>query len=358
MKDRRLWLLIGVVVLLLIVVASASPAPVARSTWSGHGDGYQRAYDVLEASGLPVERWQRPIDELPEGPSTLVWILPDRLPWSSTELEHVTEVLDAGGRVVLWSRSESMAMDTYLSFLDLTIGLMDLNLRPTPSLWIGEWLSYSREPLTTPLPELGTSVTYLPGPLHHTTLPPAAVYGAVEGEAPVLQVHEVRGGEVWWMRQSDAFTNGRLQQDGNLHLLLAMFADAPGPIRFEEYHQGFSDLADAGPSPQLKVGRQLAIVGLLIYLLVVWMQSRAFGARLPQLQQLRSRVRTELMAVARIHDRSGHAPEAGQRMLDIARRQTGDPELPDTFSGGEDDLVALAEQVTRAQQHAPRRSAP
>ncbi|MEO1589906.1 MAG: DUF4350 domain-containing protein [Cyanobacteria bacterium J06632_22] len=71
MTRRTVWLgvlTLGVLCLLLIVLAPESGQKTSGSTYSRAPEGYRGWYEQALAEGVPVERWQRPIEEiLPEG---------------------------------------------------------------------------------------------------------------------------------------------------------------------------------------------------------------------------------------------------------------------------------------------------
>ena len=85
-NNRRTWLLAVILALILafifVVSAPASNRIMSGSTWGSAPDGYGGWYDYMEEQGVPIERWQRPLEDLIEKtadldqPATLIQIRP------------------------------------------------------------------------------------------------------------------------------------------------------------------------------------------------------------------------------------------------------------------------------------------
>ena len=111
-KDRKLLLWsVGAAAVLAIaigVLGSGSSDDDNRlpSTYLNGRHGALAAYELLERSGYPIERWERPLNELAAqaGPQTVV-ILAEPFTPGIDSMKAVRQILDKGGRVVstgLW----------------------------------------------------------------------------------------------------------------------------------------------------------------------------------------------------------------------------------------------------------------
>ena len=104
-KDRKLLLGAACVFVLLIagVVVfggeggTKAEIPSSYSTASGGG---KAAYLLLSQAGYRVERWERPLDQLPQATGkTLILAEPDEAP-TREERERLKAFVSEGGRVI------------------------------------------------------------------------------------------------------------------------------------------------------------------------------------------------------------------------------------------------------------------
>src|SRR5260370_22105435 len=106
-KDRKLFLGAGFIFVLLVVAALAfSSADRGRaeypSSYSSASGGAKAAYLLLSDTGYNVQRWERPLRDLPvDSTNTLTVVLaePDEAP-TREERERLKTFISQGGRVI------------------------------------------------------------------------------------------------------------------------------------------------------------------------------------------------------------------------------------------------------------------
>ncbi|MEL7068479.1 MAG: DUF4350 domain-containing protein [Cyanobacteria bacterium J06581_3] len=114
-NNRRTWI-IGILAFLALALIFVLSAPASNrinsgSTWSNAPDGYRAWYAYMEAQGVTVTRWQRPIEDLLEEvaerdqPATLLQVRPAVL--SSTYIgPSLYDWREQGNRVIILSQQD------------------------------------------------------------------------------------------------------------------------------------------------------------------------------------------------------------------------------------------------------------
>ncbi len=142
--SRRYWI-IGALMLSLIFLVSA-PANnriSAGSTWASSPDGYRAWYEYMDAKGVSVERWQRPVDELleraiadtntaelEESSATLLVVVPSALSSSRYLLiGQLSDWFEAGNQVVMLSGQRSVTAAPFSSQVSSDEGLVTVETR-------------------------------------------------------------------------------------------------------------------------------------------------------------------------------------------------------------------------------------
>ncbi len=106
-KDRKLFLGAGFVFILLVVTAfvlSSSDGGQAEypSSYSSASGGAKAAYLLLSETGYKIQRWERPLSDLPLGPTktfTVVLAEPEEAP-TREERERLKTFISQGGHVI------------------------------------------------------------------------------------------------------------------------------------------------------------------------------------------------------------------------------------------------------------------
>ncbi len=117
-RPRRRNIVIGLVAIallaLFLVAAPASNRINSGSTWGTSPDGYGAWYDYMQAQGAPIERWQRPIDQLiaqVEGasasePATLLRVVPAAVGTQMIGQSGLGDWIEQGNRLIVLSQQQ------------------------------------------------------------------------------------------------------------------------------------------------------------------------------------------------------------------------------------------------------------
>jgi len=354
---RRLWtgvvLLAALVVLALVFARDGATGPTVRNRG---GDGLRAAFRYLDERGWPVTAWERPLSELPLEPGLLVLTEPVTSPFDHTDQDALRRWLLAGGDVVVLPTGHQP-------------GAFDDSLE--------EALDFS---ITRKLPELPRRLRDLPAWAATTVeaTPPADAPWALEGvelsrpwwrvaaqpgDEVLLQdaggdalarLRQRHNGKVLLLDTVDPWTNGRIGSAGNLAFLETAVARLHGErgVTFDEWHLGWRASTEAERAQAVVVPFDLLVSHLvLVWLAGLWALGRRFGPPVVDLPIPRGSVDRDLRVLAALHRKSGHAAQAGTRLLRSARQASRRrPDLPETFEGGSNELLQLARQVGEMQR--------
>jgi hypothetical protein len=74
-RRRTLAIVLGLLLLLLLLLpAQISTPPVSGSSYQRSPDGYAAWYAFMEDQGAPIQRWRKPLDQLPADTATVVQV--------------------------------------------------------------------------------------------------------------------------------------------------------------------------------------------------------------------------------------------------------------------------------------------
>jgi hypothetical protein len=355
----------GVVILLLTVVLLAAAAamlllaePVGPTVQSHLPRGYLAAHRYLEQREHGVELWRRPFTHLDQRPPGLLLLATpiSRYP-TVDELAALERWIEAGGTLVLLYGGDTQPATFHLL---AQLGLTPTEVSDRPPLGWWSWREWRRrERRWTPRHEGWPSPLLVPRQ-SWVVLPPSGgevLYAEPGVEQGAGLFAEPRGaGRIVLANSGSLWANGWIGRGANLpalELVVAEWRARAAPLLIDEWHHGFGEsVAEARDTGR----RFLALVGQLglIYLGAVWAIGRRFGPPTVAPQLRRGSVSRDLLALAELHRASGHAPTAGARLLEAARRlgrrREGIHQLPERFTGGERELVDLARQVADLQR--------
>jgi hypothetical protein len=260
-KDRKLLLAAGGVFLLLIGVTvvfsrdSGNKAGVP-STYSTASGGAKAAYLVLAQAGYKLERWEKPLDQLPRGlGKTVVLAEPDEAP-THAEKERLKAFLSEGGHVIATGTSAGTLLPENDSEAEV-------------EMFGGEkWKkasAMSPSEITRAAPEIVLA------PQARWTAYSAAypLYG--DGERTLVVKYPYGRGEVLWWASATPLTNAGLKEQGNLEFLLACLGGAKdgagkNGILWDEYIHGYRPTlaSSIAHSPVKWLVLQLVLLGLAV----------------------------------------------------------------------------------------------
>lgn len=387
---RRVWLAILALVVGAVLLSVSFPrlSPRGPLTTNARAEGIQAAWMYLDARGWDVRTWKRSLRELPpDGEGVLVLAVPAARPYGTEDLDAVRRWLMVGGDVVLLldgTASPGAGGWQLLEGLDVELGASweeepekdeeaasgaDVDAAPPGSLPAGGG--------TLELPEDDEALTR--ALRQEILLEPTedAIDGPVHLRRPRVRVR-ADPDERWLLRSDDGRVGVRIRRaergrlavvDDRSLLMNGWFArpgsgnpaavesllaalDADKGILYDEWHLGIEDAASAAPTDPSGRRALDVLLGhlLFIYLGIAWALGRRFGPVRPADPPPRTSVERDLRALGTLHTRAGHATALGQRLLDLAHRRARTPlSLPETFSGGPADLVALAREIAALQ---------
>jgi hypothetical protein len=255
-KDRRLLLGAGCVFVLLVAGAAVfsgaannqGEVPSSYSTASG---GAKAAYLLLSHAGYKVERWERPLDRLPQASgTTLILAEPSEAP-THEEKDRLKNFLSQGGRVI----ATGTAAGTFLPEND-SVPEIDV---------LGEMKgkkasAMSPSEITRAAPEIVIA------PQAHWNSYAAAypLYG--DGERTLVVKYPYGRGEVLWWASATPLTNAGLKEPGNLEFFLTCLGGAKGEILWDEYIHGYRQTlaSSIAHSPVKWLALQLLLLGLAV----------------------------------------------------------------------------------------------
>lgn len=345
--GRFAWLKVGgicLVFILMVYVLLALEAgrksetePVRRTTYSADAGGYKALYLWLKDMGLPVKRWEKSFNDLPQDASVLLIAQPE-LTLGTGEMKALKNWVTDGGSLVLAIQPPNILLDPY--------GL-------TPSV--------SEQPELKDVKEHKGLLFFQPGPYtqgvralkcksfmgFHSDRP-EIIFHARDKEAGIVAVLSEGKGHVIAVSDPEIFSNISLKEAGHsrlaLNLLLAH--QEGGRILVDEYHHGYG----RATSVFVHLGRSHAMGPLvqgLIILIVLWAAlGRRFGLPHPIVEKQRRSSMQYVQAMAQLFRRTGARIHA----LDAILRWIGD-EAKRTLV---DKDQALQEKFSTIKQHLQR----
>ena len=251
-RDRKLLLGAGVVFVLLIggvlffggEQGERTEIPSSYSTASG---GAKATYQLLAQSGYNVQRWERPLVDLPKG-VTIVLADPLEAP-TREERESLKNFLSQGGRII----ATGMFSGTFLPENDSV---------PDPLLGMtwNKASAVSPSAITRAAPE----ITIAPQARWPSYSPAYSLYG--DGDEMVVVKYPYGRGEVLWWAAATPLTNAGLKEPGNLEFFLASLGDSKSLILWDEYIHGYRETlgSSVANSPVKWLLLQLALLGLAV----------------------------------------------------------------------------------------------
>lgn len=294
-KDRKL-LLTGAIVFVLMVSSALFfggetqniEIPTTYSTGSG---GAKAAYLLLQQSGYNVQRWERPMSELPD-PSGKVLVIaePSEAP-SRSDRDRLEKFISNGGRVIAAGMFAGIFLPEGGSVPDPVAGMT--------------WKKVSaRVPsaVTRAAPEM----TLAPESFWISKKMAVPLYG--DGEKALVVRYPYGRGEVLWWASATPLTNAGLKEPGNMEFFLACLGGRQNQILWDEYIHGYrQSLVSSVAHSQVKwLLVQLVILSLAVLLTF----SRRSGPIFPALAEVRLSPLEFVSTLGGLYERAGAASVA------------------------------------------------
>jgi hypothetical protein len=253
-RDRKL--LVGSAVVFVLLIAAVSifgggagqrqEAPTSYSTASGGAKG---AYLLLLQSGYNVQRWEKPLTDLPKTVGTTVILADPMEAPTREERESLKNYLADGGRIIATGMFSGTFLPENDSVPDMLLGMTSKKAA-----------AVSPSAITRAAPE----ITIAPQARWPSYSAAYSLYG--DGDEIVVVKYPYGRGEVLWWAAATPLTNAGLKEPGNLEFLLACLGDTKSPVLFDEYIHGYrEDLGSSvAHSPVKWLLLQLALLGLAV----------------------------------------------------------------------------------------------
>lgn len=252
-RDRKLLMAAAVVFVLLIAAAAIFGGDAGRklqipSSYSTASGGAKAAYLLLSGAGYKVERWEKPLNQLPSIAATLILAEPNEAP-TREERERLKAFISAGGRVI----AAGMFAGTFLPENDsLPEFVGGMTWKKASALAPSE--------ITRAAPE----IVLAPESRWRDDSPAYSLYGD-EDQTLVVKYPYGRGEVLWWA-SATPLTNAGLKEKGNLEFFLACVAASKNGILWDEYIHGYRETLalSMAHSPVKWLMLQLALLALAL----------------------------------------------------------------------------------------------
>ena len=252
-RDRKLLIGAAIVFVLLIAGAAVLGGDAGRkldipSTYSTASGGAKAAYLLLTGAGYQVERWEKPLSELPSTAVTLILAEPKEAP-TREERERLKAFVSAGGRVI----AAGMFVGTFLP---------ENNSLPE---FVGG-MRWKKVPAVAPseITRAAPEIVLAPEARWFDNSPAYALYG--DQDQTLVVKYPYGKGEVLWWASATPLTNAGLKEKGNLEFFLACLGSPKSAILWDEYIHGYRQTLALSivHSPVKWLALQLGLLGLAV----------------------------------------------------------------------------------------------
>jgi Domain of unknown function (DUF4350) len=289
LNNRPVW--IGILVLVTLILLSLWVAPQAPqlqqgSTYSRKPGGYGAWYAYMEQQQLPMQRWQRPLDQLPQGSQSLP---------SIQQIAHRDAPSEAAGLSIQAKPLSPLTLvQINSSFGRLGVFNEAWVRQGNVLVLIGERAPVSQAPFRSLLDspsgavKLETSRRYQPNDA-----------SATERSTIKIRLGDAFGAVVWEQQLGQGrviaavtpylAANAYQDQPGNFKFLARLVSEPGYPIYVDEYLHGYRDQADIAADHPEGLASYLAKTPLLLLavqaavllLLLIWGQNQRLGPPQP-----------------------------------------------------------------------------
>jgi hypothetical protein len=226
-RDRKLLLGGGFVFVLLVagalVFSRGQQGQVEYpSSYSSASAGAKAAYLLLSETGYRVERWEKPLSDLPPtSTKTLILAEPEEAP-TREERDRLKVFISEGGHVI----ATGMFAGTFLPESESTPDILSgMTWKKASSL--------SPSQITRAAPQ----IVLAPRAYWQDSTAAYPLYG--DGAHTLVVKYPFGHGEVLWWASATPLTNSGLKEPGNLEFFLACLGDQNKEILWDEYIHGY-----------------------------------------------------------------------------------------------------------------------
>lgn len=253
-KDRKLLVGAGCVFVLLIAGAVVFGGEEGTkegipSSYSSASGGAKAAYLLLSRAGYKEERWESPLNQLPQAMGkTLILAEPGEAP-TREEKDCLKVFVSEGGRVI----ATGMFAGTFLPENDSAPDVLGgMTWKKASAL--------SPSEITRAAPE----IVLAPQARWRSFSAAYPLYG--DGDNTLVVKYPYGRGEVLWWASATPLTNAGLKEQGNLEFFLSCLGGAKGGILWDEYIHGYRQTlaSSIGHSPVKWLALQLVLLALAV----------------------------------------------------------------------------------------------
>ena len=313
-QDRKLlaYCLLAVVVIAVIAGFFArnqntDDNPIPSSYLTGR-HGARAAFELLQSSGYPVQRWEQPLNELAQhADAQTVVILAEPFAYSNEARQAVGTILDHGGRVVATGPIAGLLLPEGQAHGSSQFESAACKLTPR-----------GFDPLAS-----SGEVWMVPSAGWTNTNPAHRVEYDCAGQPMVVEYAPRKGGHVVWWASSTPLENGSIARAGNFDLFLNSLGEREGHrFYWDESLHGETHSAWSYASGPAFTTLILAVLAL--GLLMVFSFSRRSGPVRDLPQPPRATPIEFIDALGSLYSKAGAAPTAVAIAYDRFRRRMGD----------------------------------
>jgi Domain of unknown function (DUF4350) len=225
--DKKLFLIAGGVLLVLVVIAAAfTPTGATEAdyptTYATGSNGAKAIYLLLKESGYHVERWEEPPGDLKATQNTtLILAEPKYIP-TAEERRQFRSFIAGGARVIASGQFSGFLLPVSRGVPDPLTPDLPLTFKSRiPS-------AYSR---------VAPEITMSPSATWDDRLSATPLYGNEKNT--VVVEYKYGKGEVIWLASATPLTNAGIRESGNLPFILTAVGDKSNTrVLFDEYFHG------------------------------------------------------------------------------------------------------------------------
>lgn len=269
-SDRRLWF-VGIFLLgllLLTLIAAPNTRQMSGSTYSRDPDGYGAWYAYMEKQGTPVQRWQKPVDQL---------LNPEQSNLSQpVTLLQIHSKLDPGFYDDAWVKQGNTLIILGVRTLVTAANFVTVHSSPKGDVRIATRRRYLTSSTGQPIDAKEDNVV-----IETTVL--GDLFGAIVWQ------REIGKGRVILVTTPFLAANAYQDSPGNYQFLAELVTQAQHPIWVDEYLHGYKDSQEIqketennwfiylAKTPLLPIFFQTAI----LLTILIWAQNHRFGQAQP-----------------------------------------------------------------------------
>jgi Domain of unknown function (DUF4350) len=302
-KDQRLFLCAGAVFVLLVIAAAVLGSGDRGqgeypSSYSSASAGAKAAYQLLSETGYKVERWEKPLSELPPATTTtLILAEPSESP-TREERERLKAFISDGGHVI----ATGMFAGTFLP-----------ENESTPDIFSGMTWKKASSLSPSRITRAAPQISLAPRAYWQDSAAAYPLYG--DGDHTVVVKYPFGRGEVLWWASATPLTNAGLKEPGNLEFFLACLDGQNHEILWDEYIHGYRQTL-AGSIAHSPVKWLFAQLVLLAVAIVATFSRRSGPTCVPTIEVRLSPIEF-VLTLGGLYERAGTASVA----VDICYRR-------------------------------------